>query len=144
MSLTRAISLPESEMAEIRLFDPLPENLTYPLVSPKLYAEAEKLLKKPFYRFFRSPLFRHFDFFKKNFFSFLVSKTGVYGVFCKTFDLIDENVVMVGDTMTDILFARNANIRMVGVAKTEKNKQILKKETEIVVHDVSDLLNILE
>ena len=38
-------SLPNSEMAEIRLFEPLPENLTYPRVSPKLYLEAEKLLK---------------------------------------------------------------------------------------------------
>ena len=36
--------LPESEMAEIRLFDTLPENLTYPNVSPRLYREAEKRL----------------------------------------------------------------------------------------------------
>ena len=36
--------LPESEMQEIRLFDELPENLTYPLTSPVLYREAEKLL----------------------------------------------------------------------------------------------------
>lgn len=37
--------LPESEMQEIGLFDELPENLTYPLTSPVLYREAEKLLK---------------------------------------------------------------------------------------------------
>ena len=36
--------LPESEMGEIGLFDPLPENLTYPRTSPLLYREAEKLL----------------------------------------------------------------------------------------------------
>lgn len=35
-------TLPESEMAEIQAFDVLPQNLTYPLVSPKLFAEAEK------------------------------------------------------------------------------------------------------
>lgn len=35
--------LPESEMKEARLFGTLPENLTYPNVSPLLYAEAEKL-----------------------------------------------------------------------------------------------------
>ncbi len=38
--------LPESEMKEIKIFDTLPDQLTYPKVSPKLYAEAEKLLKK--------------------------------------------------------------------------------------------------
>ena len=38
-------SLPDSEMAEVRLFDALPENLTYPNVSPHLYAAADKLLK---------------------------------------------------------------------------------------------------
>ena len=37
--------LPESEMQEIRLFDELPENLTYPQTSPVLYREAEKFLK---------------------------------------------------------------------------------------------------
>ncbi len=36
--------LPESEMKEIGIFDTLPEELTYPQTSPKLYAEAEKLL----------------------------------------------------------------------------------------------------
>ncbi len=37
--------LPESEMKEIGIFDALPEELTYPQVSPRLYAEAEKVLK---------------------------------------------------------------------------------------------------
>lgn len=38
--------LPESEMKEIRAFDTLPDALTYPQTSPKLYAEADKLLKR--------------------------------------------------------------------------------------------------
>ena len=37
--------LPESEMQETKLFEVLPAELTYPQTSPKLYAEAEKLLK---------------------------------------------------------------------------------------------------
>ena len=37
--------LPESEMQEIGMFEELPEKLTYPLTSPVLYREAEKLLK---------------------------------------------------------------------------------------------------
>lgn len=36
-------ALPESEMKEVRLFDTLPENLTYPNVSPRLYTEAATL-----------------------------------------------------------------------------------------------------
>jgi len=39
--------LPQSEMAEVRLFDALPENLTYPNVSPRLYQEAARLLEGP-------------------------------------------------------------------------------------------------
>ena len=31
-------AMPESEMAEVRLFDGLPENLTYPGITPELYA----------------------------------------------------------------------------------------------------------
>lgn len=38
--------LPESEMQETRMFDTLPAELTYPETSPKLYAEAEKVLKE--------------------------------------------------------------------------------------------------
>ncbi len=37
--------LPESEIKEIRMFDVLPSELTYPKTSPKLYAKAEILLK---------------------------------------------------------------------------------------------------
>ena len=34
--------MPESEMAEVRLFDNLPENLTYPAITPELYAYLMK------------------------------------------------------------------------------------------------------
>lgn len=37
--------LPESEMQEVQVFEDLPENLTYPIVTPLLVKEAEKLLK---------------------------------------------------------------------------------------------------
>jgi len=37
-------SLPESEMAEVKLFDTLPKNLTYPNVTPHLFREAEEYL----------------------------------------------------------------------------------------------------
>lgn len=37
--------LPDCEMKEIKAFDVLPAELTYPQTSPRLYAEAEKVLK---------------------------------------------------------------------------------------------------
>ena len=36
--------LPKSEMAEIRPFDKLPENLTYAELTPALYKEAQRLM----------------------------------------------------------------------------------------------------
>ena len=44
--IARMGPMPESEMAETRLFDALPENLTYPQVTPKLYAQARLLQKE--------------------------------------------------------------------------------------------------
>jgi len=38
--------LPESEMQEVRVFDELPRNLTYPTMTPLLVAEAEKFLEQ--------------------------------------------------------------------------------------------------
>ena len=64
--------------------------------------------------------------------------------FCRSFGIKKENVVVVGDTLTDVLFARNAGIRMVGVAKSHKNRQILSEATETVIRDVSELLELLE
>lgn len=43
--IERLDPLPESEMAEVRRFDTLPEALTYPAIMPKLYAEAERHLE---------------------------------------------------------------------------------------------------
>lgn len=40
--MRRFEALPESEMAEIRFFDTLPENLTYPDLTPKFYEFALK------------------------------------------------------------------------------------------------------
>ncbi len=59
--------------------------------------------------------------------------------FCRRFALKKEMILMVGDTITDVEFSQNAGISMIGVAKTEGNKQILRKHIETVVPDVSFL-----
>ena len=38
--------LPESEMAEVKFFDELPDVLTYPLVTPVLFEETAKVARK--------------------------------------------------------------------------------------------------
>lgn len=40
--ITKLEPLPESEMAEVRLFDALPDNLTYPEITPVLFGYIEK------------------------------------------------------------------------------------------------------
>jgi len=40
-------SLPESEMAEVKQFDDLPENITYPQITPYLFREQERLSHVP-------------------------------------------------------------------------------------------------
>ena len=42
--------LPESEMAEVRMFDALPENLTYPQITPKLFTCLWKNLEQEKHR----------------------------------------------------------------------------------------------
>ena len=63
---------------------------------------------------------------------------------CKTEGLVKDRVVMVGDTMTDIRFARNAGIHAVAVGKYEENRERLKDHADFVLHDVGELLSILE
>ncbi len=40
--------LPESEMSAVRAFDDLPANLTYPLVTPVLFSEAQRVMRDDF------------------------------------------------------------------------------------------------
>ena len=37
--------LPESEMAEVRTFDVLPENITYPAITPVLFQERDRIFR---------------------------------------------------------------------------------------------------
>ena len=37
--------MPQSEMAEVRMFDTLPENLTYPQITPELFTYLWKNLE---------------------------------------------------------------------------------------------------
>ena len=39
----KLVDIPESEMAEVRTFDALPENLTYPAITPEVFACLEAM-----------------------------------------------------------------------------------------------------
>ena len=64
--------------------------------------------------------------------------------FCKNYNIEKEHVVMVGDTLTDIAFAKNAGIVAIGFAKDEKNSAILKEHTDIVISEMLQLLDIIK
>lgn len=57
--------------------------------------------------------------------------------FCDEYGIDKSCAVMVGDTLTDAEFAQNGGIRMIGVAKGERNTNILRVYTDIVVSDIS-------
>ena len=59
------------------------------------------------------------------------------------YKIAKENVIMVGDTLTDVNFAKNGSIRMIGVAKSQTNRKILSAHTDTVLNDVSELLGII-
>lgn len=62
--------------------------------------------------------------------------------FCKKFNLSLEKVVMVGDTLTDVKFAQNAGIKVIGLAKNEQNKKVLQDRADVIIGDLSELLEI--
>lgn len=64
--------------------------------------------------------------------------------FAKKFNIKCENLIMVGDTMTDINFAKNAGMPVVILAKDEKSEASLSPYSNLVINDLSKLLDILE
>lgn len=64
--------------------------------------------------------------------------------FCEKIGVRLEDAVMVGDTATDIEFAKNAGIPAVILAKTDKSKELFSPYADAVIGDLSELTKILE
>lgn len=64
--------------------------------------------------------------------------------FCKSSGIDKDKVIMVGDTMTDIRFARNAGIPVIGVGATEKNRAKLSACADAVVPDISHIPDMIK
>lgn len=63
--------------------------------------------------------------------------------FCRRTGCAKERTVMIGDTMTDVIFAKNAGICAIGVAKSNKNRERLAGCADAVVSDIASLLTVL-
>ena len=57
--------------------------------------------------------------------------------YCKTLGITAGDAVMVGDTMTDVRFARNAGMNVICVGTTEENRSKLVDYADAVVNDIS-------
>ena len=64
--------------------------------------------------------------------------------FCKIYGIEKEKIVMVGDTVTDARFAANAGISMVGIARSDENREILSEYTDTVISEMTELLCIID
>ena len=64
--------------------------------------------------------------------------------FCRLTGAEKERVFMVGDTLTDMHFAKNAGIMAVGVAKNDRNRQILTPCADVVIDCAAGILALLE
>lgn len=64
--------------------------------------------------------------------------------FLSEFGIPTQKAVMVGDTMTDIRFARNAGIFVIGVGETQKSRERLMPYADAVIPDISYLPDIIE
>ncbi len=58
-------------------------------------------------------------------------------LFMKETGLGGDEILMVGDTATDMQFGKNAGTYTLGVAKTEKNRKILEPLADFVAKDIS-------
>lgn len=55
-----------------------------------------------------------------------------------------DEIIMVGDTMTDVFFARNAGISVIGVGAAEEQRERLRPYADYVIPDVSHILKYAE
>ena len=63
--------------------------------------------------------------------------------FCRRGGFKPSEVVMVGDSLADMLFGRNSGAYTVGVASCTENADFIRPYADTVVHDVSEIFQVL-
>ncbi|MBP3572408.1 MAG: HAD family hydrolase [Clostridia bacterium] len=66
------------------------------------------------------------------------------GEFCRMYGLDRSRVMMVGDTMTDVRFAKNGGITAVSLAPTPEKKALLAPHTDIIIDAISELTELIK
>ncbi len=64
--------------------------------------------------------------------------------FCREFSLSPSEVFMIGDTLTDMSFAKNSGAYGIGVAKSERDKLTLAPFSYTVLDDISCVLSLID
>ena len=64
--------------------------------------------------------------------------------FCSKYSLQKNEVIMVGDTLNDVRFARNSGIDVIAVAKNDYNANILREEADAVIRDISLIFSVIQ
>lgn len=90
----------------------------------------------------------------REFFSFVISDDGEMPAkpnpksidfLCEKFALPKDKLLMVGDTLTDIAYAKAGGITVFGLAKTKENAEILKSNgADSVMSDMHEILELLK
>jgi phosphoglycolate phosphatase/HAD superfamily phosphatase len=63
--------------------------------------------------------------------------------FMQKYGLDRSETLMVGDTFTDVNFAKNSKISFVGLAKNQRNRQLLEERGATVISEMKELLGVL-
>lgn len=66
-----------------------------------------------------------------------------YHIFKEKFSLAEEDVLMVGDTITDVKFARNSNIKVVGVLSGASRKEDLEGKADYILDSMKEISKVL-
>lgn len=90
----------------------------------------------------------------RNFFSFIISDDGCMPtkpnpksleIVREEYSLSASEILMVGDTLTDVSYAKAGGVQVVGIAKSEENAKILKDNgADFVISEASEILAILK
>lgn len=65
------------------------------------------------------------------------------GEFCRLYGLDKTRVMMVGDTMTDVRFAKNGGITAVSLAPSPEKKAMLAPHTDLIIDAISELTELV-
>lgn len=64
-------------------------------------------------------------------------------ILCEQFGLAKDEVIMVGDTMTDVTFAQNGGIRVIALTKTEEGRAYFAGQADAIVTGIDRVADVI-